>query len=212
MTKTPQITIIDYGLGNLNSVVRAVTAAGGNGVISSDPSDMARAEKLILPGVGAFQAGMDGLRERKLIEPLIEQVENGKHLLGLCLGMQLLFEIGEEFGEHLGLGLIPGLVKKLQPIEKDTKIPHIGWNSVICPKHKTWDGTILENIQEGEMVYFVHSYVPVPKIPEDCLAETRYGGALFCSVVSKHHVHGTQFHPEKSGEVGQKILRAFLRL
>lgn len=211
MNTLTEIIVIDYGLGNLNSVVRAITAAGGKCRISANHADFVHAKKLILPGVGAFAAGMDGLRERKMIEPLIEQVKKGKELLGLCLGMQLLFDKGEEFGTHKGLGLIPGVVKKLHPMTEEAKIPHMGWNALLYPKNKKWKNTILENLKEKDMVYFVHSFAPAPSLPAHCIAETVYGNEYFCSVVSNGNIHGTQFHPEKSGEIGQKILRKFLK-
>ena len=212
MSAADIVVIVDYGLGNLNSVSRAVRAAGGEPVISSDPQVVAEATKLILPGVGAFEAGMVGLRERDLIEPLNQQVSAGTPLLGLCLGMQLLFTESEEFGLHQGLGYIPGRVKLLQPTAPATKIPHIGWNALRPPgKTANWKGSVLKDVKPGEMVYFVHSFVPHVKDPVHILAQTEYGGESFCSVTARANVTGTQFHPEKSGEVGQKILRQFLQ-
>jgi imidazole glycerol-phosphate synthase subunit HisH len=210
-TKTDLI-IIDYGLGNLKSVERAVIAAGGKPKISDNPKDVLNASKLILPGVGAFEAGMEGLRQRHLIEPLHQKVSSGTPLLGLCLGMQLLFETSEEFGQHQGLGFVKGTVDLLKPIQGDTtfKIPHIGWNSLEIPQQQTWHNTVLEKVKPGEMVYFVHSYIPFPSNSEDSLATTEYGGVHFTSVVKHANVQGTQFHPEKSADVGQKILKSFL--
>lgn len=207
-----KIAIIDYGLGNLYSVERAVLVAGGLPYISRDPEKINTADKLILPGVGAFKAGMDGLRKYKLIEPIKDSLRRGTKLLGLCLGMQLLFETSEEFGIHEGLSVIPGVVKlmKFSPREKHIKIPHIGWNSLLKPKGVHWRGTVLEDVKSGEMAYFVHSFVAHPKNHLDCLAETEYGGETFCSVVLYKNILGTQFHPEKSGNVGLKILRRFI--
>ena len=207
--KKNEILIIDYGLGNLNSVARGVFAAGGEPIISQDPNDFKKATKIILPGVGAFAAGMDGLKKRKLIAPILEYVKSGREILGLCLGMQLLFKKSEEFGSHRGLGFFDGTVKLISPKQKDTfKIPHVGWNSLKKPKGKNWKGTILEDIAQDDMVYFVHSFAPT--VSSDTLAQTEYGGEVFCSVIYKNNCGGTQFHPEKSGEVGQKILKRFV--
>lgn len=209
MAKNNLILIIDYGLGNLNSVARGVSAAGGKVLISQSPKDLENLEKVILPGVGSFPAGMEGLRKRDLIIPLIKYAKSGKKLLGLCLGMQLLYKKGEEFGDHSGLGLIDGTVKLIKPVQKNIKIPHISWNALLKPKEiNNWKGTILEDIIPGENVYFVHSFAS--NISKNTLAQTEYGGKLFCSVVYKGNIGGTQFHPEKSGEVGQKILKNFI--
>lgn len=205
-----KIVVIDYGVNNLSSVRRALIAAGADPIITDSAKETLKAEKLVLPGIGAFKAGMDSLREKKLIEPIIERVGNGVPILGICLGMQLLMDSSEEFGLHQGLGLIPGEVKLLHP--KDTykfKIPHIGWNSLLRGKID-WKGSILEDIKNGEAAYFVHSYGVYPTRKEDWLAETEYGGEIFCSVVSHGNIEATQFHPEKSGEVGQRILKSFI--
>lgn len=205
------ILIIDYGLGNLNSVVRALRAAGSNAKISSDPIELSESHKLILPGVGAFKAGMDGLGERNLIDVIKNHVAAGKYLLGLCLGMQLLFEQSLEFGAHHGLALMKGTVKKLNPKE-DCKIPHIGWNQLLKPKGQNWKNTILQDVKNREMVYFVHSFAPYPQNKDVILAQTEYCGQTFCSVVADNNVMGTQFHPEKSADVGQRILKSFINL
>lgn len=212
MKKNKIIIIIDYGLGNLNSVVRALVATGAIPRISSDLQELAAAEKLILPGVGAFEEGMKGLKKRNLIKLIKEHVQKGKYLMGLCLGMQLLFQESEEFGLHKGLSLINGKVKKLELKDKSYKIPHVGWNQLIRPKGQNWKDTILKNVKNKEMAYFVHSYAPFPKNKEFILAQTEYGGEIFCSVVAHKNVMGTQFHPEKSADVGQRILKNFLKL
>lgn len=207
-----KVIIIDYGLGNLLSVKRAVSAAGGDPVISGNPKDILdNNDRLILPGVGAFSAGMDGLKKAELIEPFKDAARKGKKILGICLGMQLLMETSEEFGLHQGLGLILGYVKLLKPKKNSKyKIPQIGWNSLLMPKNINWKDTILEDIKNGEMTYFVHSYAVYPSKKEDWLAQTDYGGEIFCSVISCGNIEATQFHPEKSGEVGQRILRKFI--
>lgn len=207
-----KIVIIDYGLGNLLSVKRAIMAAGRDPVISSNPYDILNNQKLILPGVGAFSAGMDGLKSRNLIEPIKLAVKEGKEVLGICLGMQLIMDSSEEFGFHEGLGLIRGQVKLLVPkTETESyKVPHIGWNSLIKTKLANWQDTVLENIKTGEMAYFVHSYAVYPSNQKNNLAQTEYGGEVFCSVISCDNITATQFHPEKSGDVGQRILRKFI--
>lgn len=205
-----KIIIVDYGLGNLLSVKRAVSAAGGDPVISGNPKDILNNDRLILPGVGAFSAGMEGLKKAELIEPFKEAVRKGKKVLGICLGMQLLMETSEEFGLHKGLGLIEGHVKLLAPKNKDLKIPQIGWNSLFKPRLANWENTILEDVKIGEMAYFVHSYGVYPSKEENWLAQTEYGGEIFCSVVSCGNIEATQFHPEKSAEVGQRLLRKFI--
>lgn len=206
------IIIIDYGLGNLNSVARALRAAGADTKITSDIKELSHARKLILPGVGAFHSGMIGLSERNLINPIKNHVAAGKYLLGLCLGMQLLFDQSQEFGQHSGLAFIEGTVKKLAPERKNYKIPHIGWNRLLKPKGISWEKTILENVQECEMVYFVHSFAPFAVDKNLTLAQTEYGGQTFSSVVVDKNVMGTQFHPEKSADVGQRILKSFINL
>lgn len=209
MTKNNSILIIDYGLGNLNSVMRGVFAVGGQPYISSNPHDLRNAKKAILPGVGAFAAGMEGLKKRKLVEPILEYVKSKKELLGFCLGMQLLYQKSEEFGNHAGLGFFYGTVKLISPKQKNIfKVPHVGWNHLEKPKDKNWQKSILEDIKEGDMVYFVHSFAPI--IGKDTLAQTQYGEVVFCSVVYKDSIGGTQFHPEKSGQIGQKILKKFV--
>ena len=201
--------IIDYGLGNLNSVARGVAAAGGKAFISQNPKDLQDAKKVILPGVGAFAAGMEGLKKRKFVEAILKYTDTKRELLGLCLGMQLLYDRSEEFGNHRGLCLVKGTVKAISPKRKDIfKTPHVGWNSLLRPKKVSWKKTILESINPGDMVYFVHSFAAPPT--STTIAQTEYGGEVFCSVISDGNIYGTQFHPEKSGGVGQKILRKFV--
>ena len=217
----PTVVIVDYGLGNLFSIARAIKNVGGNAEISSDPEKIIAANRLILPGVGAFGDGIKGLRERNLIEPIKVYAASGKPLLGICLGMQLLMSESEEFGLHKGLNLIEGKVIRFQePNKKTFKIPHVGWNKLIpytnrkpikaSDKTKSWRGTVLENINEGTYVYFVHSYFVIPDNPLHITAVTEYGNDLSCSVVSKKNIFGCQFHPELSGEVGLDIYRQFL--
>lgn len=206
------VTIVDYGLGNLFSVARALSAAGAQPLISERADELLKAERLVLPGVGAFGDGIRGLRERGLDEPIREFVHSGRPLIGLCLGMQLLFESGSEFGEHRGLGLIPGRVAMLdasQSSGESLKLPHVGWNGLLAAPGR-WRGTLFESLSEGAQVYFVHSYAPVPRDPSHVLAECAYGTRRFCAAVQKDNVTGCQFHPEKSAAAGLKILARFL--
>lgn len=217
MTKAPVI-IIDYGLGNLLSVQRAFTHCGVTTEISSEPSDLQAAPGVILPGVGAFADGMQGLNARGFVSALSRYVSSNRPLLGICLGMQMLFDSAEEFGHHQGLGIIPGAVKKIDATGSDGKphkIPHIGWNGLRKPADllsMSWQGTLLEDISEGSCAYFVHSYTAFPYLESARLADAQYNGRRIAAVVRKGNVYGCQFHPEKSGQVGLSIIRAFGQL
>lgn len=195
------IALIDYGLGNLFSVERALQAVKADYQITSKPSDLAKADKLVLPGVGAFGDGMKGLSKRNLVEAIKEEVEKGKLILGICLGMQIMMQLGNEFGKHQGLGLIPGEVNQIKTKEK---LPQIGWNTI----EKKLDSKILKGIASGSYFYFVHSFVVRPKIK--VAAVTNYGGDEFCSVIEYNNVYGAQFHPEKSDIKGIKIYDNFV--
>lgn len=213
-----KVTIIDYGIGNILSVKRAFEFCGAEVELTDMPDKVACAEYLILPGVGAFADGMKGLRQRKLVDAIHENTSKGHPFMGICLGMQMMLEESEEFGVHKGLGLIPGkvLVIPSTTIEGEShKIPHIGWNELRLPQTKTpdwWCGSILSNSMEGDAAYFVHSFTAVPTCSEHRLADVYYGGRLISAVIRKGNIYGCQFHPEKSGEVGLKIIRAFLQL
>ncbi len=201
------VTIIDYGLGNLRSVQKAFEHLGASASITSDPREIERARKLILPGVGAFAAGMHGLRARGLVEPIHAAVARGVPLFGICLGMQLLFESSEESGagfqSERGLGFLQGHVVRFA--DAGLVIPHVGWNQ-IAP---TRDSSVLRGIAPGAYGYFVHSYICQPKDANIVLATTDYGDA-FASVVGHANLWGIQFHPEKSQQVGLRVLRNFL--
>ena len=203
------IAIIDYGMGNLRSVAKALEHLGHSAEITRDPDAIAGAQRLILPGVGAFGAAMDNLRKFELVEVLRDAGGSGKPFLGICLGMQLLLEQSEEKGVHEGLSLIPGKVTRFAqdyPANHDTpplKIPHMGWNSLDI-KAQT---PLLDGVPDGSMVYFVHSYYVSP--PDDAVAATTNHGIDFCSVICRSNICATQFHPEKSGEVGLRMLRNF---
>jgi len=202
------IAIIDYGVGNLFSLSHSLHSLGAECEISGDIARLKQADKLIFPGVGAFGDAAAKLRQSNLDNFLREQAAEGVPILGICLGMQLLFEKGYEYGEHQGLGLIPGTVRPMADIiPKELKIPHIGWNSL----HFTGKPCALaEPLQEGDWVYFVHSYYGA-ECEDSLIATTDYGAPL-TAMVAKDRVYGCQFHPEKSGPVGLKILQAFCRL
>lgn len=202
------IAIVDYGVGNLRSVQKALERVGAMAVVTSDPAALDAAQGVVLPGVGAFGDGMDHLQARRLVEPVLRQVEDGKPLLGICLGMQLLFEQSEEMGLHQGLGLLPGRVVRFP--ESELKVPHIGWNQL----RRVGSGlemALLQDIPDGAYAYFVHSYYAAPAKPGDLLATTGYG-LEFASVVGRGQIYGAQFHPEKSQDVGLQLLRNFARL
>jgi glutamine amidotransferase len=196
-----KIIIIDYGLGNLRSVYRGLEKSGANPLISSDPVEIGAAEGIVLPGVGAFRDGMDQLGGIK--ETLIEAAEEVP-VLGICLGMQMLLDWSEEHGMHRGLSLIPGSVRRF-PRKKGYKIPHMGWNSLQGMKP---GDPLLEGLSGGEYVYFVHSFYADPE-PGYTVAITDYI-CSFSSVIGKGQVYGVQFHPEKSGSVGIRILKNFI--
>ena len=198
------IAILDYGVGNLFSLRSSLACIGADAVVTPDEKVIRQADKLLLPGVGAFGDAAEKLRQSGLDQVLREEVEKGKPLLGICLGMQLLFEKSYEFGEHTGLGLLKGSVIGMEgTLPPALKIPHIGWNAL----HFTKDSKLLKYIKEGDCVYFVHSFYVDPGA-ESVVATAEYGKFVTAAVQSGN-VMGCQFHPEKSGEVGLNILRAF---
>ena len=201
------IAIIDYGVGNLFSLKSSFGAIGYEAVITSDENEIAKADKIILPGVGAFADAANKLKSSNMADIVLREAENGKPLMGICLGMQLLFEKSYEYGEHEGLGLIKGNVRPIaEVITPGLKIPHIGWNPLIFKK----PSPIFKYINEGDCVYFVHSYYAAD-CAENVIAEAEYSVNL-TAAVARDNVYGCQFHPEKSGEVGLKILKAFCEL
>jgi len=201
------IAIIDYGVGNLFSLESSFAAIGAEVTVTSDPAVLKAADKLLLPGVGAFGDAAEKLRSTGLDAVIRELAAAGKPLLGICLGMQLLFEKSLEYGEHTGLGLIPGTVKPIADvIPKGLKIPHIGWNAL----HFHRDCPLFKELREGECVYFVHSFYAADCA--DAVTATAEYGAELTAAVAKGNVYGCQFHPEKSGSTGLKILKAFAEL
>lgn len=199
------IAIVDYGVGNLFSLKSSFAHIGQDAVVTSDLSVLQQADRIILPGVGAFSDAIAKLRQSGLDRIVCEQALSGKPVLGICLGMQMLFEKSFEYGEHTGLGLLPGNVVPMKGvIPSDLQVPHIGWNALkftqqTCP--------LFRYIQEGDCVYFVHSYY-VSDCSDSLAATTEYGAEL-TAAVAKGNIYGCQFHPEKSGPVGLNILRAF---
>ena len=199
------VGIIDYGVGNLFSLRSSFDAIGETVIVSSDPEVLRKADHILLPGVGAFEDAVKKLRQSHLDEMVYETVREGKPLMGICLGMQMLFEKSFEYGEHQGLGLLQGQVIPMAGlIPKELKIPHMGWNALNITQP---NGKLLRNTKEGDYVYFVHSYF-ASGCEDSLAAQTEYGKWL-TAAVEKDNVFGCQFHPEKSGEVGLNILRAF---
>jgi len=197
------ITIVDYQMGNLRSVQKAIERVGGTARISSDPEEIAAAEKLILPGVGAFGDAINELRQRGLERPIRSFIDSGRPFLGICLGLQLLFERSYEHGDHQGLGVLRGEVVQFQ-LPPEYKVPHMGWNSV----RRKEVAPLFDEINDGDHFYFVHSYYVVPVDPNVVALQCDYGGA-FCAAVHQGNVYATQFHPEKSQRNGLALLSAF---
>lgn len=204
------IAIIDYGVGNLFSLKSSFAAIGADTIVTSDPDTLRQAEKLVLPGVGAFGDAAALLAEKGLDKLVKEEAGRGKPLLGICLGMQLLFEYSTEYGRHQGLGLIPGGVRDIREVVPASyKVPHIGWNALKLPEEKP-ASPLFRYIKEGDCVYFVHSFAAMD-CGADTIATAEYGADL-TAAAAKGNVYGTQFHPEKSGAVGLNILRAFCEM
>jgi glutamine amidotransferase len=212
----PEVVVIDYGLGNLLSVRRGLEHCGATVTVTSDPDIILSATRVVLPGVGSFAHGMAELRSRGLDSIVRKVAAQGNFLLGICLGMQILLDESEEFGKTKGLGIIPGSVVPISPTTKNgfsQKIPHIGWNSLVLPQgFENWDDSLLQEISPGESVYFVHSYMAVPNNPKHRIANCLYGKVSVPATIGRDNIYGCQFHPEKSGEVGLKILHRFLML
>jgi imidazole glycerol-phosphate synthase subunit HisH len=206
------VVIVDYGVGNLRSVARAIAHCGATPLLATRPEEVAAARIMILPGVGAFGSCVAALKGKGLAEPALGVIAAGFPVLGICVGMQMLLQESEEFGRHDGLGLIEGAVKAIPKTGADGtphKIPHIGWNS-LHPVGNGWDGTIFEDIQPGDCCYFVHSFAAQCARNDNNLAHCDYDGRTVCAAVHKDNLTGVQFHPEKSGLIGLKILNRFI--
>ncbi|MBK8073506.1 MAG: imidazole glycerol phosphate synthase subunit HisH [Ramlibacter sp.] len=214
---TRDVTVIDYGIGNLLNVVRALQHNGASVTVVDRAGQVNHLpERLVLPGVGAFADGMSELRERGFDDLVRRFADTGRPFLGICVGAQMLFDVGEEFGEHAGLGLIAGRVRPVAAQGVTGKrhcIPHIGWSRLERPPAcETWGNSILARMPAGEPVYFVHSFAPEPAREADRLADTYYDGVRICAAVRRDQIYGCQFHPERSAEFGLGVLSAFLEL
>lgn len=213
---TPTVHIVDYGIGNLASLARAIEAVGARPVAARTAEALAGAESLVLPGVGAFADCMRALEAHGLADAVRAHAAANKPFLGICVGMQMLFETGEEFGEFPGLGLVGGRVRALPRVStagEPLRVPHIGWTAIAPPAGAAgWTDGPLAPLAPGACVYFLHSFAAVPADPSDILAECRFGGHRVTAAIRRGNLFGCQFHPEKSGAVGLRILEAFAAL
>lgn len=207
-----RIVIIDYGVGNVKSIINAFENQGVDVILSRDKEVISNADGVVLPGVGAFSHGMNNLNKYNLVDVIKDYVKTGKPLLGICLGMQMLLEESDEFGKTKGIGLIKGKVIKL-PVKQSSiiKLPHISWNE-IRPKKTEWENSILDSIDVGSDMYFVHTFVAKPDDENDVLSTSEYFNIKFCSSIKKGNIYGCQFHPEKSSKTGLKIVRNFINI
>jgi imidazole glycerol-phosphate synthase subunit HisH len=213
----PSVTIVDYGMCNLLNVARAFEHCGAQVTVTEDPKSVAIASRLVVPGVGAFSDSMKEVNARGLGDALKAFSQTTKPMFGICVGMQMLFDTSEEFGNHAGLGILPGRVQAVPSLTKEGKpqrVPHIGWNHLIEPvEGRNWDGTLLEPMVDVHpAVYFVHSFSAVPEVASDRLADCLYGGHRICAAVQREHLMASQFHPERSGEIGLAMVRRFLTI
>lgn len=207
------VTIVDYGIGNLFSVARAIETMGGEPVFASRFAEVRDAERLLLPGVGAFEPCATTLRDKGLADAVKAFVETERPFLGICVGMQLLFDYSLEFGKHEGLGLVPGHVDAIPSVDDagNRKVPHIGWSRLLKPaSRERWDDTALANLPEEASAYFVHSYNCAPQDDAWRLAEADYQGFRVCAAIQRDNITAFQCHPEKSGKVGLKIVENFM--
>ena len=206
-----KITIIDYGCGNIFSLKRVLAKFGYAVEVTKDPEKIANSDKLILPGVGAFKIGIDNLKKDNLDESINLFLSKGNYLLGICLGMQLLMDKSEEFGNHTGLGLIKGDVTRLSKKEY-YPIPHIGWTQITAEENSLKNNFLFNNVKDQSYFYFIHSYQVITAVKNETLSFSRYGDNYFSSVINSNNIYGTQFHPEKSGKVGEKLVLNFLKI
>jgi len=212
----PLIAVVDYGMGNLFSIQNACRETGLQALVTRRHSELADADAIILPGVGAFGDAMQALKQRDLIRPLQEAAASGKILFGICLGMQLLMTESHEFGLHRGLDIVPGTVIRFNGLSGNgkppLKVPQVGWNRIFQDggNESGWKNTPLEKVADGAYMYFVHSYYVIPEHAEVRLSKTRYGDHQFCSSLRYGNVFGCQFHPERSGPAGLEIYRGLM--
>ncbi|NMC62376.1 MAG: imidazole glycerol phosphate synthase subunit HisH [SAR324 cluster bacterium] len=206
---SPELVIVDYGVGNLFNVQKVFEECGSRVTVSDDCHTIRQAARLLLPGVGAFGEAMEQLRRRGLIDAVKDFVSSGRPLMAICVGAQVLLSSSEEFGFHAGLDLIPGEVKRFSAL-CGKKIPEIGWNSLIPSENRVWEGTCLSGLGDSPYVYFNHSFVMIPNDSKHSLADSDYGTQRFCAAVAKDNMVGLQFHLELSGPIGVKIAKNFL--
>ena len=207
------IVVVDYEIGNVRSIVNAFRQKDVYPQLSRQHDEFLRADGLVLPGVGAFAHGMDNLEQYGLVDIIRTYVAQGKPLIGICLGMQLLFEESEEFGLTKGLGLVDGQVVRLPVKDPDNeKLPHVSWNEIHRPEGGSWYGTIFDGLESENDMYFAHSFVVVPRNRKYILSTTTYSKYSFTSSIRKNNIYGCQFHPEKSASVGLKVIENFIRI
>lgn len=214
-----EVIVVDYGMANLLNVARALTHCGATVKITDNPSDVALASRLVVPGVGAFQDSIHEVTVRGFSDPIRRYVDTGRPFLGICVGMQLLFDASEEFGEHAGLGILPGRVRAVPAVTASgqrQRVPHIGWSHLDAPASgRGWSGTLLqpfEGQRPAPALYFVHSFAAYPDLDGDRLADCLYGGHRICAAVQRGNIMATQFHPERSGDAGLRLLKHFIEM
>lgn len=214
MSDQNSVLVLDYGVGNMLSVRRALESCGAAVEMTDQPAALRDARRVVLPGVGSFGDCMTELAARGLTDAILEYVDSGRPLLGICVGMQMLFEVGEEFGDTPGLGILGGRVVRIPAEGRDGgphKVPHIGWNALVPPAGDvSWSGTVLDAVEPGQTAYFVHSFTAQPTDDAVRLADADYDGVRISAAVRRDNVSGVQFHPEKSGRNGLSILRTFV--
>lgn len=205
------VAIIDYYMGNLYSVKRACEHVGLNAVITSDSNEINKANGIILPGVGAFGDAMNILIKLKLVHVIKDAIQSGKPFLGICLGFQLLMSESEEFGKNKGFDIFKGRVKKFPNDSKSIKVPQVGWNRVNSPSgiNKKWENSLMNKINDGEYMYFVHSFYVIPENPEIIVSMSDYEGLMYCSSIHNKNIFACQFHPERSAEKGLQVYKNF---
>lgn len=212
-----EVTLLDYGMCNLLNVARAFEHCGASVRVTEDPAEVVHASRLVVPGVGAFKDSMQEVTERGFGDAIRRYVETGRPLFGICVGMQILFEASEEFGDHPGLGILPGWVRAVPGKTSaglPQRVPHIGWNHLLHPETGgSWNGSLLQPFSDASpAMYFVHSFAAQPARAEDRLADCLYGGHRLCAAIQRNNLMATQFHPERSGEDGLRLVRHFVEM